>query len=130
MLINSTHATTTKGQIPPELLDVYVRYKQDTRAIIAWLLGLSHGRRKPKRHSPKTISIRDLVRLVETLRAKKEEIVMPEPIDFCFRKAIAARTRLSEFFRESKPKKARGDDDAGLNRDDDATGKHEFFTER
>ena len=130
MLINSTHATTSKGQIPPNLLDVYVRYKQDTRAIIVWLLSLSHGRRKSKRYSPKTISIRDLVRLAEMVRTKKEEVVMPEPIDFCFRKAIEARTRLSEFFRRSKTPRARGDDHAGVDRDDDETEKHEFFTER
>jgi hypothetical protein len=40
MLIRTEHLTN-EGRIPSGLLKLYVRYKQDTRAIVAWLV--SHG---------------------------------------------------------------------------------------
>lgn len=113
MLISAPHPTT-EGRIPPSLLDIYVRYKQDTRAIIAWLM--SHGTRKYKRF--RTVSIRDLLGLAEIAQSKA--VVMPDTIDFHFREAIAARTQLSRFFRrEGLP---------GV--DDEATVNHEYFTTR
>ena len=86
MLING-HSAKGGGRIPSSLLDTYVRYKQDTRAIIAWLL--SHGTRKYK--SLKTVSIRDLLCLAEVVQEKA--VVMPDTIDFHFREAISAREK-------------------------------------
>ena len=104
----------TERRIPRSLLDIYVQYKRDTRAIIAWLM--NHGTREYKRF--RTVSIRDLLGLAEIVRTKA--VVMPDTIDFHFREAIAARTQLSRFFqRGARP---------GV--DDDATVNHEYFTTR
>ncbi|KAI9880764.1 MAG: hypothetical protein M1830_000653 [Pleopsidium flavum] len=111
MLINTSHPTS-RGQLPPSLLEIYVRYKQDTRAIIAWLM--SHGTRKYKGF--RTVSIRDLLGLAEIVQTK--EVVMPDTIDFCFREAIAARTQLSKLFRKT----------SSPGGDDQETVNHEYFT--
>lgn len=100
--------------MPPSLFDLYVQYKKDTRAIIAWLM--SHG--TSKFNNIHTISIRDLLGLAEVVQ--KKAVVMPDTIDFQFRQAIAARTQLSNFFR------AKG----GLEVAAEDTVNHEFFTER
>lgn len=118
MLFNPTHSSahgrTCSIRTCPSLLQTYVRYKQDTRAIIAWLI--SHA--KGKNACLKTISIRDLLDLAETVQ--KKAVVMPDTIDYHFREAIAARTQLSKIFRrEGIP---------GL--DDEDTLKHEYFTTR
>lgn len=110
MIFNSS----TEERIPPSLLDIYVRYKQDTRAIIAWLV--SHGTCNYKHF--RTFSIRDLLGLAEIVQTKA--VVMPDTIDFHFREAIAARTQLSRFFRR----------EALYGVDDEATVNHEFFTSR
>ena len=86
MLIGTSHPSPPSGGgIPPSLFDLYVQYKQDTRAIIAWLM--SHGTRKYT--SLKTVSIRDLIGLAEVVQRKA--VMMPDTIDFHFREAIAAR---------------------------------------
>ena len=100
------------GRIPSSLVDVYVRYKQDTRAIIAWLI--SHGTSKYKRLP--TLSIKDLLGLAEIAQVKAVEL--PEIVDFHFREAIAARTQLSGWFRAE-----------GVG-DTKETSDHEFFTQR
>lgn len=107
-------SSPTEGRIPPSLLNIYVQYKQDTRAIIAWLV--SHGTCKYKHF--RTFSIRDLLSLAEIVQTKA--VVMPDTIDFHFREAIAARTQLSRFFRR----------EALYAVDDEATVNHEFFTTR
>ena len=115
MLLSPSHLPATSGgQIPPSLFDLYVQYKQDTRAIVAWLM--SHGTSKFK--NLHTISIRDLLGLAEVVQ--KKAVVMPDTIDFQFREAIAARTQLSNFFRTKN----------GLELTSDDTVNHEFFTER
>ena len=101
-----------EGRIPSSLLDVYVRYKQDTRAVIAWLA--SHGTRKYRRLQ--LLSIRDLFGLAEIAQTKAVEL--PEIIHFHFREAIAARTQLTDFFRAVNAQ------------DDQETSSHEFFTQR
>ncbi|KAK5143267.1 hypothetical protein LTR04_001942, partial [Oleoguttula sp. CCFEE 6159] len=113
MLINISHPTSG-DPLPPSLFDIYVRYKQDTRAIIAWLV--SHGTRKYK--GLRTVSTRDLLELAEIIQTK--EVVMSDTIDFCFREAIAARTQLSKFFRKTS---SPGDKDQ-------ETIQHEYFTAR
>jgi hypothetical protein len=87
MLLNATH-TTGSCWLPSDLLDIYTRYKQGTRAIIAWLVQHS----TPKYRS--TISIQDLLEAIQP-RATS----MPDAIDFHFRETIVARARLSKFFR-------------------------------
>lgn len=115
MLLGISHQSSPSGgRIPPSLFDLYVQYKKDTRAIIAWLM--SHG--TSKFNNIHTISIRDLLGLAEVVQ--KKAVVMPDTIDFQFRQAIAARTQLSTFFR------AKG----GLEVAAEDTVNHEFFTER
>jgi hypothetical protein len=113
MLINSSHPSTGSYN-SPGLLDTYVRYKQDTRAIIAWLI--ANGTRKNK--CVQAISIRDLMELAETVQ--RRAVVMPDTVDFHFREAIAARTQLSKTFRRE------GIPGVG----DQETANHEYFTTR
>ena len=115
MLLSTSYLPgSTGGRIPPPLFDLYLQYKQDTKAIIAWLM--SHGTNKFKRL--RTVSIRDLLGLAEVVQ--KKAVVMPDTIDFQFREAIAARTQLSTFFRTSSGPELTVED----------TVNHEFFTER
>ena len=115
MLLGTSHLPLpSRGRIPPSLFDLYVQYKQDTRAIIAWLM--SHGTNNFK--SLHTISIRDLLNLAEVVQ--KKAVVMPDTIDFQFREVIAARTQLSNFFRTRSGPELTAED----------TVNHEFFTER
>ncbi|KAF6224723.1 hypothetical protein HO133_009916 [Letharia lupina] len=114
MLLGTSHPPPPSGgRIPPSLFDLYVQYKQDTRAIIAWLM--SHGTNKIK--SLHNISIRDLLGLAEVVQ--KKAVVMPDSIDFQFRQVIAARTQLSNFFRTKSGPEVTVED----------TVNHEFFTE-
>ncbi len=115
MLLSTSHPPATSGErIPPSLFDLYVQYKKDTRAIVAWLM--SHSTSKFK--SLHTISISDLLGLAEVVQ--KKAVVMPDTIDFQFREAIAARTQLSNFFRTKTGSDLAVED----------TVNHEFFTER
>ena len=84
MLINGNNGLSG-GRLPSSLLETYVRYKKDTKVIVAWLV--SHGTRRYK--SLSVVSIRDLMRLASIVQEKA--VVMPATIDFHFREAIAAR---------------------------------------
>ncbi len=84
-MVQTSHHPNTEGRIPSSLLDTYVRYKRDTRAVITWLM--SHGTQKLQ--SLKVLSIRDLVSLAALV--EKKAVPMPMSIDFHFREAIAAR---------------------------------------
>ena len=115
MMLGTSHLPSpTRGRIPPSLFDIYVQYKKDTRAIIAWLM--SHGTSGFK--ALHALSIRDLLGLAEVVQ--KKAVVMPETIDFQFRQVIAARTQLSNFFRTQIGPELTAED----------TLNHEFFTER
>ena len=116
MLLGISHQSppASGDRIPPSLFDLYVQYKKDTRAIIAWLL--SHGSSKFK--NLRSISTRDLLGLAEVVQ--KKAVVMPDTIDFQFREAIAARKQLSNFFRTESDHQVIAED----------TINHEFFTER
>lgn len=92
MILNCVNDQTHEGRMPSSLLDVYVRYKQDTRAVVDWVV--SHGTNKYKR--PRTLSIKDLSSLAQVVQTKAVE--MPAAVDSHFREAIAARTQLSKFF--------------------------------
>lgn len=113
MLFNPSHSPD-RNRVAPHLLDVYVKYKQFTRAVISWLI--THSAQNQR--CLQTVSIRDLLDLAEAVQRKR--VVMPDTIDFQFREAIAARTQLSNFFRSESP--------PGL--EDRETINHEYFTKR
>lgn len=113
MLFNASHPTI-QSCVAPNLLDTYIRYKQDTRAIITWLM--SQGGSKNGRLQ--VVSIRDLLDLADNI--KRKAVVMPETIDFHFREAIAARTQLSKLFRRENT----------TGTVDPETVNHEYFTTR
>lgn len=109
MPLNATH-TTSSWQLPSDLLDVYIRYKQGTTAIIAWLGQHS----TPKCRS--TISIQDLLDFRDVVQTRA--ISMPDAIDFYLRETIAVRVRLRKIFRmEDAP-----------HVEDVETTNHEYFT--
>ena len=102
------------GPLHLDLYDLYVQYKQDTRAVIRWLI--SHGTIEQQKSS--ALSINDLFSLSQAACAKKVE--MPDTIGFLFRKVIEARQHLSNFFKTSSA-------DGQLDKD---TQNHEHFTGR
>lgn len=114
-MLSCSDPGVVKDRIPSSLLTVYVRYKQDTRAIVAWLV--SHGSQEYRRLQ--TLSIRDLLGLAEI--AQKKAVPMPDTIDFQFREAIAARTQMSEYFRATCSRSQDGQQE---------TCNHEYFTRR
>ncbi|KAK3108000.1 hypothetical protein LTR53_017884, partial [Teratosphaeriaceae sp. CCFEE 6253] len=99
-------------RMPSGLFDTYKQYKQDTRAVIAWLA--HHGSAQHVYTAP--LTVRDLFGFATVVRSKGTE--MSDTIAFHFRAAIAARTRLSRSFR----KHGVGDND------DRETCDHEHFT--
>ena len=112
-MLHHAHDRACNGRIPSSLLGTYVRYKQDTRAIISWLL--SHATVSPGRQA---VSVQDLFNLAQIVRGRAVE--MPAYISYHFREAIAARKQLSSFFRKAAP---HGDMDQD-------TLNHEYFTAR
>ena len=113
-MLHRTQPHTCDGRIPPSLLEIYVRYKADTRAIVAWLV--SH---EPSTYArPQPLSIQELFGLANIVRARA--VKMPENIAFHFREAIAARKQLSKFFRKTSVDEE----------DDQETLNHEYFTTR
>ena len=100
-----------------DLFDEYVRYKQDTRAVIAWLT--RHGSNTRDCGCATGLTIPDLFRLAAVVQAKGMR--MSDTIAFHFRAAIAGRARLSKSFRK------RNLTDGGENRE---TCNHEYFTAR
>ena len=112
MLIYPNHKANEE-RIPSCLFQLYIQYKTDTRAIIAWLIRHGSGD-----YTGRPLSIKDLFRLAETVRMKAVEI--PETIIFQFREAIAARTQLSQFFRKNQ----------NHTYSDPETTNHEYFTSR
>ena len=115
MTIKYNVELTNEGRLPSDLLRTYVQYKQDTKAIIEWLV--AHGASGYK--DAHSISIRDLYGLAEIVR--KKAVQMPDSIAFHFREAIAARTQLSNYFR----KQTLDGMEVGAE-----TQNHEFFTTR
>jgi len=113
MLLNATHEITFSG-LPPDILDAYVRYKKGTRAIVAW--AVQYG--PSSYQGVKTLPIKELASLMQTVSSKIEGI--PDVIHFHFRETIAARKRLSKYFR--------GNIDESEDNVD--TVNHEHFTTR
>ena len=94
------------------MMDSYVRYKQGTRAIVAWLVQHgSCGQRKSKNIPVR--ALRGLAAVVE-----ERAIPMTDMIDYYFKQTIEERENLSEFFRR--------DSKNGLV--DEDTCNHEYFT--
>ncbi|ETN45924.1 uncharacterized protein HMPREF1541_00105 [Cyphellophora europaea CBS 101466] len=111
MLLNPTHEITLSG-LPPDVLDAYVRYKKGTRAIVAWVVQYAPSHYAGARKLP----IKELARLCALVTGKITQL--PDVIHFYFRETIAARKRLSKYFR--------GFRDESL--EDADTVNHEHFT--
>ena len=121
--------------IPPSLFDTYLRYKQDTRAVVSWFLSQtefstsSSPTSSPScKHHAKNIhhvSIRDLARIATKIC--KSSVVLPPTIAYQFREMIRARHLMSSFFRKMESEKdGRRAGIIGTKTTED----HEFFTTR
>lgn len=113
MLLNPSHEITLSG-LPPDVLDAYVRYKKGTRAIVTWIVQYGPS----TYHGAKRLPLRDLAILAEIVKNKLKHL--PDVVHFHFRETIAARKRLSKYFR--------GNVDTTI--DDFDTVNHEHFTSR
>ncbi|KAI9711032.1 MAG: hypothetical protein M1820_002470 [Bogoriella megaspora] len=105
-------ASQQSSGITRGLFDVYLSYKQDTKAIISWLV--NHG--DPFASCSQRLSVRDLFHLAKVIRNNAVE--MPDIIHFHFRQAIKARTQMTKVFRRDSVQQV----------DDDSNSSHEFFT--
>ena len=113
MILNASHEITLSG-LPSDVLDAYVRYKKGTRAIVSWIV--QYG---PTRYAGvKSLPLKELARLIAAVTAVLKEV--PDVIHFHFRETIAARKRLSKYFR--------GNVDDTYDASD--TVNHEHFTDR
>ena len=113
MILNPSHTITLSG-LPPDVLDAYVRYKKGTRAIVSWVV--QYG--PPTYHGARSLPLRELAKLTASLTGKVKEL--PDVIHFHFRETIAARKRLSKYFRGNIDESAESVD----------TINHEHFTTR
>lgn len=113
MLLNATHEITLSG-LPPDILDAYVRYKKGTRAIVSWIVAYGPARY----YGARSLPLKVLGELATSVAASLREV--PEVIHFHFRETIAARKRLSTYFK--------GNVDERL--DETGTVNHEHFTSR
>ncbi|KAK5447950.1 hypothetical protein LTS15_009449 [Exophiala xenobiotica] len=107
--VSHTHNFDT---LPQDLLDVYLRYKRNTRAILQWLL--QHG---PEPEKPvKSVTLRELETMARTVRERISSI--PDILHFYFRETISDRSKLGKYF--LKQSSAATKDQAIIN--------HEHFT--
>ena len=113
MILNASHEITLSG-LPSDVLDAYVRYKKGTRAIVSWIVQYGPS----KYYGVKSLPLKELAKLAGSLTGVLKEV--PDVIHFHFRETIAARKRLSKYFR--------GNVDETL--EDVHTVNHEHFTER
>jgi hypothetical protein len=113
MIINPTHKITLSG-LPPDILDAYVRYKKGTRAIVTWIVQFGPA----ELHGLRSLPLKELATLASTLTGRLKDL--PEVVHFHFRETIAARKRLSKYFRGNVDELA----------DDADTVNHEHFTSR
>jgi hypothetical protein len=115
MLFNATHKLTSSPLAQsPGLLDDYLRYKRNTRGILAWF-----QKQGPTPDKPTTsMTIKDLESLVEEV--SKNLTTLPDVVHFYFREAIADRKKLNKYYRTQI-------DDTDDNAD---SVSHEYFTSR
>ena len=113
MILNATHEITLSG-LPSDVLDAYVRYKNGTRAIVCWIVQYGPSKYAGVRSLP----LKELARLAASVTDVLKEI--PDVIHFHFRETIAARKRLSKYFRGNVDKSQEELD----------TVNHEHFTDR
>ena len=120
----------TKGNIPrgknagmpPELFNIYLRYKQDTRAVLAWFLSHRHTTIDSSLIANQ-LSVRDLARIA--LELCKIPVIMPATIEYQFKEMIRARYLMSQLFKKAESLQADGAQISAK-----ATEDHEFFTMR
>jgi hypothetical protein len=113
MILNASHEITLSG-LPSDVLETYVRYKKGTRAIVSWIVQY----RPSKYHRVKSMPLKELAGLAASLAGVVKEL--PDVIHFHFRETIAARKRLSKYFRGNVDKSQQAVD----------TVNHEHFTTR
>jgi hypothetical protein len=107
--VSHTHNFDT---LPQDLLDVYLRYKRNTRAILQWLL--QHG---PEPEKPvKSVTLREMETMARTVREKISSI--PDILHFYFRETISDRSKVSKYFLKQSSAATK----------DQATINHEHFT--
>ena len=115
MLLNASHKLTHSGLAKtPDLHDVYVRYKRNTRGVLTWFQ--KHGPTPNK--TIKSLTIISFEVLVQDVSQKLSSL--PDIVFFYLRGAIADRKRLNKYYRNYVDNKV---DDA------DSVG-HEHFTAR
>ncbi|KAJ9608927.1 hypothetical protein H2200_006698 [Cladophialophora chaetospira] len=111
MILNPSHKLTSSG-LPPDVLEVYVRYKRNTRGLLTWF-----QQQDPKPGAPfENLTIKCLETLVQ--KVAKSLISLPDIVHFYFQGAISDRKRLSKYYRTQVDGTI---DDAG-------TLGHEHFT--
>ncbi|KIW90412.1 uncharacterized protein Z519_09057 [Cladophialophora bantiana CBS 173.52] len=88
MLLNASHKLSFSG-LPPDLLDAYVRYKKNTRALLTWFLQHSPAPPKPV----KSLTIKELESMAQAVSKKLRSL--PDVVHFYFRETIADRKRFS-----------------------------------
>ena len=113
MILNASHEITLSG-LPPDNLDAYVRYKKGTRAIVSWIVQYGPAKYAGARSLP----LKELASLAASVAGQVKQL--PDVIHFHFKETIAARKRLSKYFR--------GHIDERLDAED--TVNHEHFTTR
>jgi len=112
--IMATTCQPESKRTPLDLFQTYIRYKQDTRAVVKWLVDYGSVGTTSKQR----FQIGDLVGMAYNIRAKGVEV--PDVIGFHLKEAIRARVQLSRFFTKTH----HSDDEIH------DTAKHEFFTAR
>lgn len=97
--------------LPGYLFDTYALYKKSTAAVVQWL-SLHSGKGGSRAHLNST---KELIYLTEIVVRKK--IKVPNYLLQIIRRAIRARTRVGQFFKN-----------LAASNDDGATSSHEYFT--
>lgn len=111
MIFNPSHKPTSGG-LPPDLHEIYVRYKRNTRGLLNWF-----QQKSPIRVSFQDMTIKGLEAFV--LKVAQKLTSLPDFVHFYFREVIGDRRRISKFYRT---KVDEATDDAG-------TVGHEHFTD-
>jgi hypothetical protein len=105
------HTIMSRIALPGYLFDTYALYKKSTASVIQWL-SLHSGKGGSRAHLNST---RELIYLTEVV--VKEKIRVPNHLLHTIRRAIRARTRVGQFFKN-----------LAASNDNGATASHEYFT--
>ena len=106
MLLNGSHKPTFSG-LPPDLRNVYDRYKRYTGALITWFQKQDCRPGKVAR----SLTVKELEAQAEEISGKLK--VLPDEVHFYFREVIADRTRLTKYYRTQVDETANNTTTAG-----------------